>query len=112
VRRNIVIICKVIVLFIYNINTLVTYQVTNDHGLSCLHKLNISIVQTGLVNVRTTQKWLHNSTCATLTQRLHPHPVGWTKTRLHYASHSDESSFPLYLSDERVASRDTTLDRT
>ena len=24
---------------------LVTYQVTNDHGLSCLHKLNTSNVQ-------------------------------------------------------------------
>ena len=31
--------------------TLVTYQVTNDHSLSCLHKLNTSIVQTKLVNV-------------------------------------------------------------
>jgi len=62
--------------------TLVTNQVTNDHGLSCLHKLNTSIVQTRLVNVRTTQKWLHNSTCTTLTQRLQPHPVGWTKIRL------------------------------
>ena len=80
--RNIGIIFIVIVLFIYHIKTLVTYQVTNDHGLSCLHKLNTNIVQTRLVNVRTTQKWLHNSTCITLTQRLHPHPVGWTKTRL------------------------------
>jgi hypothetical protein len=35
----------VVVLSIYNIKTLVTYQVTNDHGLSCLHKLNTSIVQ-------------------------------------------------------------------
>ena len=80
--RNIDIIFIIIVLFIYIIKTLVTYQVTNDHGLICLHKLNTSIVQTRLVSVRTTQKWLHISTCTPLTQRLQPHPVGWTKTRL------------------------------
>jgi hypothetical protein len=82
VSRNIDIIFIIIVLFIYIIKTLVTYQVTNDHGLICLHKLNTSIVQTRLVSVRTTQKWLHISTCTPLTQRLQPHPVGWTKTRL------------------------------
>jgi hypothetical protein len=48
---------------------LVTYQVTNDHGLYCLHKLNISNVQTRLVNVRTTQKRLHNSYRTTLNKR-------------------------------------------
>ena len=69
-------------LFINAIKTLVTYQVTNDHDLSCLHKLNTSIVQTRLVDVRTTQKCLHSSTCTTLTQRLQPHHVGWTKIRL------------------------------
>ena len=90
---NIDIICIVIVLFIYNIKTLVRYQVTNDHGLSCLHTLNTNIVQTRLVDVRTTQKWLHNSTCTTLTQQLQPHPVGWTKTRLTtsgYATHRSQ----------------------
>ena len=64
--------------------TLVTYQVTNDHGLICLLKLNTSIVQTRLVNVRTTQN----------------------------VSYSDESSFPLFLSDGRVGVRDIRLDRT
>jgi hypothetical protein len=54
----------VVVLFIYTIKTVVTYQVANDNGLSCLHKLNTSIVQTRLVNVRTT----HNPIRATLTQ--------------------------------------------
>jgi hypothetical protein len=49
------------VLFIYNIKTLVTHQVTNDHGLSFLHKLNTSNVQTRLINVRTTQKMFHNA---------------------------------------------------
>ena len=78
--RNIDIIFIVIVLFIYAIKTLVTYQVTNDQSLGCLHKLNTNIVQTKLVNVRTTQKWLHNSTYTTLTKRLQPHPFGWTKT--------------------------------
>ena len=39
----------VVVLFIYKIKTLVTYQVTNVHDLSCLHKLNTSNVQTRLV---------------------------------------------------------------
>jgi hypothetical protein len=63
----------------YTIKTLVTYHVTNNHSLSCLHKLNPSIVQTRLVNLRTTQNRLHNST---LTQRLQPHHVGWNKTRL------------------------------
>ena len=46
--RNIDIIYLVVVLFIYNIKTLVTYQVTNFHGLSCLHQLNTSNVQTRL----------------------------------------------------------------
>ena len=55
------------VFFIYNIKTLVTYQVTNDDGRSCLHKLNTRIVQTRLVNVRTTQKRLHNPNRTTLT---------------------------------------------
>ena len=62
--------------------TLVTNQVTNDHGLSCLHKLNTSIVQTRLVNVRTTQNKFYNSTRTTLTQRQQQQPLGWTKTRL------------------------------
>ena len=70
------------VFLIYNIKTLVSYQVTNDHGLSCRHKLNTSIVQTRLVNVRTTQKRLHNSSRTTLTQRLQPHYLGWIETRL------------------------------
>jgi hypothetical protein len=78
VSRNIDIIFIVIVLFIYAMKTLVTYQVTNDHSLSCLHKLNTSIVQTRLVNVRTTQKWLHNSTCTTLTQQFPPLSFRWT----------------------------------
>jgi hypothetical protein len=56
--------------------TLVTYQVTNDHGLSCLHKLNTSIAQARLVKVRTTQERLHNSSRTTLTQRLQPHSLG------------------------------------
>ena len=101
-------------LFIYIIKTLATHQVTNDHSLSCLHKFNTSNVQTRLANVRTTQKWLHNSTCTTLPQRLQSHPVGWTKTRLtisywmnqeitNYVSYSDESSSPHYLSDGRVS---------
>jgi hypothetical protein len=55
------------VLFIYNIKTLFTYRVTNDHSLSCLHKLNTSNVQTRLVNVRTTQKRLHNPNRPALT---------------------------------------------
>jgi hypothetical protein len=59
----------VVVLFIYSIKTLVTYQVTNDHGLSCLYKLNTSIAQTSLVNVQTAQKSLHNQNRPTLTHR-------------------------------------------
>jgi hypothetical protein len=51
----------IMVLFIYNIKTLVTHQVTNDHELSFLHKLNTSNVQTRLINVRTTQKRFHNA---------------------------------------------------
>jgi hypothetical protein len=39
-------------------------------------------------------------------------PLGWIKTRQRCVSNSDESCFPLYLSDGRVASRDITLDRT
>ena len=70
VSRNIDIIFIVIMLFIYAIRTLVTYQVTNYHGLICFHKLNTSIVQTRLVNVRKTQEFLHNSTFKTLTQRF------------------------------------------
>ena len=93
--RNIDIIFIIIVLFIYIIKTLVTYQVTNDHGLICLHKLDTSIVQTRLVSVRTTQKWLHISTCATLTQRLQPHPVGWTKTRLTTSCWIDQDTTTL-----------------
>ena len=60
--------------------TLVTYQVTNDNSLSCLHKLNTSIVQTRLVNVLRTQKRLHNSTRTTLTQRQQAKPLEWIKT--------------------------------
>jgi hypothetical protein len=82
VSRNIDIIFIAIVLFIYAIKTLVTYQLTNDNSLCCLRKLNTSIVKTRLVNVRTTQKWLRNSTCTTVAQRLQPHPFGWTKTWL------------------------------
>ena len=67
--RNIDIIYLVVALFIYNIKTLVTYQVTNDHGLSCLHKLYPSIVQTRVVNVRTAQKSFHNQNRTTLTHR-------------------------------------------
>jgi hypothetical protein len=37
--------------------------------LSCRHKLNTSNVQTRLVNVRTTQKSLHNQNRPTLTPR-------------------------------------------
>jgi hypothetical protein len=62
--------------------TLVTYQVTNGHGLSCLHKLNTSIVQIRLVNVGTTQNRFYNSTRTTVTHRQQPKPLGWTKTRL------------------------------
>jgi hypothetical protein len=42
---------------------LVTYQITYDNGLNCLHKLNTSNGQTRLVNVRTT----HNTNRTTLT---------------------------------------------
>ena len=72
--------------------TLVTNQVTNDHSLSCLHKLNTSIVQTRLVNVLRTQKRLHNSTRTTLTQRQQAKPYGWIKTRLRKMWYLDESS--------------------
>ena len=93
--RNIDIIFIVIVLFTYTIKTLVTHQVTNDDGVSCLHKLNTSIVQTRLVNVGTTQKRLQNSTCTTLTQRLQPHPVGWTKTRRTTSCWMDQDTITL-----------------
>ena len=63
--------------------TLVTHQVTNDHSLSCIHKLDTSIVQTRLVNVLRTQKRLHNSTRTTLTQQQQAKPIGCIKTRLH-----------------------------
>ena len=120
--RNIDIIFIVIVLFIYTIQTLVTYQVTNDHGLISLHKLNTSIAQTRLVNVRTTQMWLHNSfhlynlnptittTSCWMDQDTTNH-ILLDGPRQDYVT-SDESSFPLYLSDGRIASRDITLDRT
>jgi hypothetical protein len=52
--------------------TLVTYQVTNDHGPGCRHELNTSIVQT-----------IHNPNCTTLAHRLQPQHLGWTKTRLY-----------------------------
>ena len=98
--RHIDIIFIVIVLFIYTIKkTFVTYQVPNDHGLMCLHKLNTSIVQIRLVNVRTTQKWLHNSTCTILTQRLQPHHVGWTKTRLTTSCLMDQDTTNFILLD-------------
>ena len=35
-------------------------QVTYDHSLSCLHKLNTSIFKTRQVNKPTIQKRLHN----------------------------------------------------
>ena len=83
------------VFFTYNIKTLVSYQVTNDHGLSCLHKLNTTIVQASLVNVRTTQKRLHNINRTTLTERKQPQLIGWIKTQLRRLSYSDESSSPF-----------------
>ena len=61
---------------------MITYQVTNDHSLSCLYKLNTSIVQTRLVDVGTTQKRFRNSARTTLTQRQQPKPLGCYKTRL------------------------------
>ena len=75
--------------------TLVTYQVTNDNSLSCLHKLNTSIVQTRLVNVLRTQRRLHNSTRTTLTQRQQAKPIGWIRTRLRKLWYLDESSPPV-----------------
>ena len=52
--------------------TLVTYQITNEYGLGCRHKLNTSIVQT-----------IHNSNRTTLMHRLQPQHRGWTYARLH-----------------------------
>ena len=75
--------------------TCATYQVTNDHGLSCLRKLNTSIVQTRLVNFRTTQKRLHNQNWPTLTQRQHPQPLELINKRLRCVSYSDAYSYPL-----------------
>jgi hypothetical protein len=43
-------------MFFVGLGTWVTYQVTNDHGLSCRHKLNTRIVQT-----------IHNQNPPTLT---------------------------------------------
>ena len=74
--RNIDIIFIFVILVIYNIETLVTYQVSNDHSLSFLHTLYTSNVQTRLVNVRTTQKTLHNPDRLTLTKRQQPKPLG------------------------------------
>jgi hypothetical protein len=47
--------------------TLVTYQVTNDHGLSCRHKLNTSSIRIRLVNVRTTKSYNFNPSITTTT---------------------------------------------
>jgi hypothetical protein len=91
VSQNINIICIVLVLFIYTMKTLVTYQVTNDHGLSCLHKVNTSIVQTRLVNVRK----LKSGFIIQHVQRLQPHPVGWTKTRLTTSCWIDQDTTTL-----------------
>ena len=74
---------------------MVTYQVTNDNSLSCLHNLKTSNVQTRLINVRTTQKTLHNPDRLTVTKRQQPKPLGWIKTRLRCVSYSDESTFSL-----------------
>ena len=60
------------VFHLYYEKTLITYQVTNDKGLSFLHKLNTSIDQTRLVNVQTT----HNPIRTTLTQRQHVKALG------------------------------------
>jgi hypothetical protein len=57
--------------------TLVTYQVTNEEGLGCLYQLNTSIVQTRLVNVRTS----HNPNRTTLTEQQHAKPLGRIKIR-------------------------------
>jgi len=90
--------------------------------LMCLYRRQSSgnsfaldVTQCGMsfmVNVRTTQKSIHNQNHLTLTQRQQAKPLGWIKTPQRCVSYSDESCFPLYLSDGRVASRDITLDRT